>query len=157
MIFWALLGLMILENLAITFDDSLFRENWLEGKPELFLIIRDDCWKNNSTRHLQKVHLVLMILKILLLKSQFQKKIILLMSPYDSVNARRIAAFGQIGDSINVTDNIVNSSQLLLQSLNAWLLYSNETIWNKIGYDGPQVERYPWRNPHTHRLKWNDA
>ena len=141
---------------SITFDDSLFRENLFEGKPELFLIIRDSTGKTihktsvKSPSNPNDTENLTFIITIPA-KDYFTD------SPYDSVIARRMAAFARIGDSINLTDNIANSSGLLLQSLNAWLIYSNETTWNKIGYDGPQVERYPWRNPHTHRLKWNDA
>jgi len=29
----------------IQFDDSLYKDNWFEGKPELFLIIRDKSGK----------------------------------------------------------------------------------------------------------------
>ena len=43
-----------------------------------------------------------------------------------------------------------------MQSLNAWLLYTNNTTWDIIEYDGPQVERYPWRNPCPHKLAWDD-
>ena len=141
---------------SVTFDDSLFKENWLEGKPELFLIIRNSIGKKVHKTSVQSPSGPDDV-ENLTFRITIPEKNYFTENPYDSVNARRIAAFARIGDSINVTDNIVNSSQLLLQSLNAWLLYSNETIWNKIGYDGPQVERYPWRNPHTHRLKWNDA
>jgi len=27
-------------------------------------------------------------------------------------------------------------------------------MWNAIGYDGPQVPRYPWREDHNHKLSW---
>jgi len=68
-----------------------------------------------------------------------------------------MSAFARIGDTIDLTNNVVNSSRLLMQSLNAWILYTNDTKWDIIGYDGPQVERYPWREEHTHKLKWNNG
>ncbi|MGI9565681.1 MAG: hypothetical protein ACR2LL_01545 [Nitrosopumilus sp.] len=138
----------------IIFDDTLFKDNWFEGRPELFLIVRDASGKilhktspkkpsnPDDTENLN--------FEITIPEQDYFAE-----NSYDSVNARRMAAFTQIGDSIDLADNIGNSSQLLIQSLNAWLLYTNEAKWNLIGYDGPQVERYPWRNPHTHKLKWN--
>lgn len=140
---------------SVTFDDSLFRENWFEGKPELFLVVRNSAGKTvhktpvKSPSNPDDV-------ENLTFKITIPEKDYFVESPYDSVNAKRMAAFTRIGDSVNLTDNVANSSQLLFQSLNAWLLYTNEPKWNLIGYDGPQVERYPWRNPHTHRLQWND-
>ena len=140
----------------IIFEDDLYKDNWFEGKPELFVIVRDESGKivhktnikspsnPNDTENLT-------------FDITITDKPTLIDSPYDAANARRIAAFARIGDSIDLTDNIINSSRLLMQSLNAWLLYTNEIKWNLIGYDGPQVERYPWRNPHTHKLAWNES
>lgn len=139
----------------ITFDDELYKDNWFEGKPELFVIVRDESGKilnktdtkspsnPNDTDNLSFDIVI-------------SKDIPYVDNPYDATNARRMTAFARIGDSIDLTDNVTNSSSLLIQSLNAWLLYTNEIKWNLIGYDGPQVERYPWRNPHTHKLKWNE-
>ena len=139
----------------ITFDDELYRDNWFEGKPELFVIVRNDSGKilhKTSTQSPSNPNDT----ENLTFNIVLSKDASFIDSPYDSTNARRMAAFARIGDSIDLTDNIANSSSLLIQSLNAWLLYTNEIKWNVIGYDGPQVERYPWKNPHTHKLKWND-
>ena len=139
----------------ITFDDSLFKENWFEGKPELFVMVRDSSGKilhktksqsPSGPDDSENLSFQITIPE----KNSFND------NPYGSVDARRIAAFTRIGDSIDLTDDVANASQLLLQSLNAYLLYTNESMWHAIGYDGPQVERYPWRNPHTHRLSWGD-
>ena len=140
MIYWVLHGPMMLASLKIPFDDDLFKDNWFEGKPELFLVVRDPSGKilhktppqiPTNPNDTEKLNFTITIPK----PDCFTE------SPYDSVNGRRMAAFVQIGDSINLTDNIRNSSQLLIQSMNAWLLYTNEVKWNLIGYDGPQVER----------------
>ena len=156
MIFWVRLGLMTLEDLKLTFDDDLFKESWFEGRPELFVIVRDPVGKivhktkpQNPSGPDDSENLSFQI--------TIPEKDYYTASPYDSVNTRRIAAFAGIGDTLDLTDDITNSSQLLLQSLNAWLLYTNEPKWHLIGYDGPQVDRYPWRSPPTpHRLSWND-
>ena len=143
-------------NFEISFDDSLYKDNWFEGKPELFLIIRDKSGKvlyksniqspssSNDTQNLT------FEITIPTEKPRIE-------SPYDASNASRVAAFARIGDTIDLTGDMANSSRLLIQTLNAWLLYTNEAKWNLIGYDGPQVERYPWRSSHTHKLKWSNT
>ena len=140
----------------ITFDDDLYRENWFEGKPELFVIVRDDSgkilYKTNTKSPSNPNDTENLTFDIILSKDNHFTD-----SPYDATNAKRIAAFTRIGDSIDLTDNVTNSFTLLMQTINAGLLYTNEAKWNLIGYDGPQVERYPWRSPHTHKLKWNDS
>jgi hypothetical protein len=139
----------------ITFDDDLYKENWFEGKPELFVIVRDESgkilYKTNTKSPSNPNDAENLTFDVILSKeNQFTD------SPYDATNAQRIAAFTRIGDSIDLTGNVAGSFTLLMQTLNAGLLYTNEAKWNLIGYDGPQVERYPWRSPHTHKLKWND-
>ena len=140
----------------IIFDDKLYKDNWFEGKPELYVIVRDESgkivYKTNTKNPSNPNDIENLTFDIIITHDAK-----LIDSPYDAANARRIAAFARIGDSIDLTDNIINSSRLLMQSLNAWLLYTNEIKWNLIGYDGPQVERYPWRNPHTHTLAWNEG
>jgi len=139
----------------ITFDDSFYKENWLEGKPELFILVRNNRGKllyrtttKSPSDENDSENLVFDI--------TLTEKIPFIDSPYDSANAKRIASFASIGDTIDLTDNLENSSRLLLQTLNAWLLYTNEAVWKSIGYDGPQVKRYPWRDPHPHKLEWVD-
>ncbi len=139
----------------ITFDDDLYKENWFEGKPELFVIVRDESgkilYKTNTKSPSNPNDAENLTFDVILSKeNQFTD------SPYDATNAQRIAAFTRIGDSIDLTGNVAGSFTLLMQTLNAGLLYTNEAKWNLIGYDGPQVERYPWRSPHNHKLKWND-
>ena len=143
-------------NFEISFEDNLYKDNWFEGKPELFVIVRDYAGKilhKTNTKTPSSSNDVENLTFDIAMSAEDTS----VDSPYDAVNNRRIAAFARISDSIDATDNVVNSSQLLLQSLNAWLLYTNETSWNLIGYDGPQVDRYPWRNPRPHKLNWNDA
>ncbi|MDH3340846.1 MAG: hypothetical protein OEL84_06130 [Nitrosopumilus sp.] len=140
----------------IQFDDSLYKDNWFEGKPELFLIVRDKfgkiLYKTNTKSPSNSDDIKNLTFEIVIPKERS-----IVDSPYDIANSVRMSAFARIGDTIDTTDNVVNSSRLLMQSLNAWFLYTNETKWDIIGYDGPQVERYPWREDHTHKLKWNNG
>jgi len=139
----------------IAFTDDLYRDNWLEGKPELFVVVRDEsgtiCNTTNTKSPSSPDDVENLTFDIII-----QKENSFVDSPYDAANIKRTAAFTRVGDSIDLTGNIRNSFGLLTQTLNAWLLYTNEDKWNLIKYDGPQVKRYPWRNPHTHKLKWND-
>ena len=139
----------------VVFTDDLYRDNWLEGKPELFVVVRNEsgaiCYTTNTKSPSSPDDVENLIFDITI-----QKENSFVDSPYDAANVKRIAAFTRVGDSIDLTGNVRNSFGLLTQTLNAWLLYTNETKWNLIKYDGPQVERYPWRNSHIHKLKWND-
>ena len=144
-----------LGEFEISFTDDLFRESWLEGKPELFVVVRNDSGKILYTTKTKspsgpddEENLSFDI--------TVKKEISFADSPYDAANTKRTAAFARIADSIDPTDNLQNSLGLMTQTLNAWLLYSNEDVWNLIEYDGPQTERYPWRGNHAHTLKWND-
>ena len=139
----------------IIFTDDLYNDTWLEGKPELFIVVRDNsgtiCHTTDTKSPSNPNDTENLTFNITI-----QKEKPFVDSPYDAANTKRITAFTRIGDSIDLTGNVRNSFSLLTQTLNAWLLYTNEVKWNVIQYDGPQVERYPWRNPHTHKLQWDD-
>jgi len=139
----------------ICFTDDLYRDNWLEGKPELFVVVRDEHGAIQYTTNTKSPSSPDDV-ENLTFDITIQKENPFVDSPYDSANNKRITAFARIGDSIDLTDNARNSLGLLTQTLNAWILYTNEAKWNLIKYDGPQVERYPWRNSHAHKLKWSD-
>ena len=139
----------------IIFTDDLYSDTWLEGKPELFIVVRDNFGTIHHTTDTKSPSNP-NDAENLTFNITIQKEKSFVDSPYDAANAKRIAAFTRIGDSIDLTDNVGNSFNLLTQTINAWLLYTNEAKWNVIQYDGPQVERYPWRNPHTHKLQWSD-
>ena len=74
--------------------------------------------------------------------------------PYASNNERVLAAFGRLGEvSEFQLEDILRIFRLLNSSINAWSLYTTDYMWNAIGYDGPQVPKYPWReHGHSHRL-----
>jgi hypothetical protein len=76
--------------------------------------------------------------------------------PYATNNERVIAAFGRLGDvSQFQPEDTIRILRLLTSSINGWSLYTREYMWSKIGYDGPQVPRYPWREQgHSHKLSW---
>jgi len=71
-------------------------------------------------------------------------------------NQRILSAFSSIGDTITLNNSeFQRNFNLLISSINAWLIYTNDVNWKKIAYDGPQVPRYPWQEPnHSHKLSW---
>jgi hypothetical protein len=78
-----------------------------------------------------------------------------LYDPFQGNNERVIAAFMRLGDVVQfVPSDIQRNFMLLVSSINGWTFYTQEAMWRKIGYDGPQVPRYPWRERHSHKLSW---
>ncbi len=142
-------------HFEISFDDSLFNKGELEFRPELFIIIRN---KNGKIVHVSEKKNPADALDVqnlqfpnLLTKSDPDMNF----NPYSSTNARCISAFGRMGESVDLSiEDIGNTSAILLQSLNAWILYNDEAIQNSIGYDGPQVPKHPRKEPHDHVLSW---
>lgn len=142
-------------NFMISFDDSLFKTDELEFKPELFIVVRDKNGKKIYTSQKKSPsnssdHQNLSFPNLLT-----HSDVGINYDQYSSSNARRFSAFGRIGDGIDVNVNdIANTSTLLLQSLNAWLLYTDEMLWSSIGYDGPQVPKHSRKEDHDHKLDW---
>jgi len=142
-------------NFEISFDDSLFKKDELEFRPELFIIVRDKSGKIVYTSQKKNPSSASdtqnLSFSNLLTKSDVEIN----HDPYSSNNARRISAFGRIGDGIDVgIEDIANTTTLLLQSINAMILYNNEEVWRNVGYDGPQVPKHPRKESHDHKLDW---
>jgi len=154
-------------SFKITFDNSTFSDNWLEKSPEIYLILRgsetgqiiyktevikiDAKGKNKTTEVIE--------IPITIPLDLIENKIRLLSTSTDiySNNSQRIlSAFSSLGDVTTLNNsNAARNFQLLTSSINAWLNYTNENTWKRIGYDGPQVPRYPLKSPdHNHRLTW---
>jgi hypothetical protein len=170
----------------ITFDSGSFKDGWLEGSPDLYLIIRDGLdgtiiCKTEVRRGVKigspelNFDIVLnvegMAPSPLSPSSLFSSATSLSSScgcysphsssshiadPYSENNNRVLAAFSQLGDVAQLTLADINRNfALLISSINAWTLYTQENMWKKIRYDGPQVPRYPWREKdHKHTLSW---
>src|SRR5919112_1673166 len=145
----------------ISFDNQQFQEaGWLERKPDIYLIVRNSIGQIIHTTEIRRgvdasdiQNLTLNITLNSLEKLPAQP---LPPDPYLSNNERVIAAFARLGDvSEFQLNDIIRIFRLLNSSINAWSLYTTEYMWNTIGYDGPQVPRYPWRQEgHSHKLSW---
>jgi hypothetical protein len=145
----------------ISFDNQQFQEaGWLERKPDIYLIVRNSIGQIIHTTEIRRgvdasdiQNLTFDITLNSLEKLPAQP---LPPDPYLSNNERVIAAFARLGDvSEFQLNDIIRIFRLLNSSINAWSLYTTEYMWSTIGYDGPQVPRYPWRQEgHSHKLSW---
>ena len=144
----------------ISFDKESFKDNILEKNPDLYLIIRNSfgqiIYQTEIRRGVDSSDSKSLYFDIVL--DSTEKKITSFSSdPYLSNNERVIEAFQRVGDTSEFQLNDISRIfRLLITSINAWSLYTTEYMWNVIGYDGPQVPRYPWRERHSHKLSWED-
>lgn len=154
------------KSFEITFDDLTFNDNWLEKSPEIYLLIRNE---NGQIIHKTEILKIdsngdnkeLVEIPITINLDSIEPKIGLLDTLTDDDiyfnNSQRIlSAFSSLGDVVTLNNsNAARNFQLLSSSINAWLIYTNELSWKRIGYDGPQVPRYAYKTPdHSHRLTW---
>ena len=145
----------------IPFDTQQFQDGgWLEGKPDIYLIVRNSQGQIVHTTEIRRgvdvsdIENLTFSITIDSLEKHPAKP--LPPDPYATNNERVIAAFGRLGDvSQFQPEDTIRILRLLTSSINGWSLYTREYMWSKIGYDGPQVPRYPWREQgHSHKLSW---
>jgi hypothetical protein len=154
------------KSFEITFDDLTFNDNWLEKSPEIYLLIRNESGQIIHKTEILKIdsnghNKELVEIPITINLDSIEPKIGLLDTLTDDDiyfnNSQRIlSAFSSLGDVVTLNNsNAARNFQLLSSSINAWLIYTNELSWKRIGYDGPQVPRYAYKTPdHSHRLIW---
>lgn len=148
-------------SFEIPIDDSAFSDSWLEKNPEIYLIIRNEYGQiihrteTIKANFNENVNGTITIPADITLDSKQQTTNLPSTDLYWS-NQRILSAFSSIGDTITLNNSeFQRNFTLLISSINGWLIYTNEVIWKKIGYDGPQVPRFPSRVPnHSHKLSW---
>jgi hypothetical protein len=152
----------------ITFDSKLFRDGWLEGHPDLYLMVRNALdgrvvYKSEIRKGVKQNSPDLVFdITINSVEEEYidnlTKNNDTLYDPFQGNNDRVIAAFTRLGDVVQlVPGDIHRNFALLISSINAWTFYTREDMWRKIEYDGPQVPRYPWRvDGHSHKLSWEE-
>jgi hypothetical protein len=146
----------------ITFDPKAFKDGWLEGLPDIYLMIRNaldgHVIHKSEIRKGAKQNSSDLIFDITI--HSIEEEYIAdqgntLYDPYQGNNDRVIAAFTRLGDVVQlVPGDIHRNLALLISSINGWASYTREDMWRRIRYDGPQVPRYPWRESHSHKLSW---
>jgi hypothetical protein len=153
-----------------TFDPSAFKDGWLEGRPDIYLIVRNaldgQVLYKTEIRKAVKQDSSDLIFNITVNSIEegydgatIQDNNSTLYDPFQGNIDRVIAAFTRLGDIVQFVPNDIHRNfALLVSAINAWSIYTQEDMWRKIGYDGPQVPRYPWRDQrHSHKLSWAEA
>jgi hypothetical protein len=151
----------------ITFDSKPFRDGWLEGYPDLYLMVRNALdgqvvYKTRIRKGVKQnssdlvFDITINSIEEEYVGNQINNNNSTLYDPFQGNNDRVIAAFTRLGDVLQlVPGDIQRNFALLVSSINAWTLYTREDMWRRIQYDGPQVPRYPWRDDgHSHKLSW---
>lgn len=155
----------------ITFDSKAFKDGWLEGHPDLYLMVRNALdgrvvYKTEIRKGVKQNSPDLIFnITINSIEGEYVDNLVndsnnnsTLYDPFQGNNDRVIAAFTRLGDVVQlVPGDIHRNFALLVSSINAWTFYTREDMWRKIEYDGPQVPRYPWRDDgHSHKLSWEE-
>jgi hypothetical protein len=153
----------------ITFDSKPFSDGWLEGHPDLYLIVRNALdgqvvYKTEIRKGVKQnssdlvFDITINSIEEGYLDNQVNNNNSTLYDPFQGNNDRVIVAFSRLGDVVQlVPGDIHRNLALLVSSINAWTLYTREDMWRRIEYDGPQVPRYPWREDgHSHKLSWEE-
>jgi hypothetical protein len=154
-------------SFQITFDNSLFNDSLLEKSPEIYLVIRNENGQIIHKTDTLKIDtsdknkdIVEIPIKVSLVSTGNQIGLPSTSTDIYSNNSQRVlSAFSSLGDVSTLNNsNALRNFQLLSSSINAWLIYTNELSWKRIGYDGPQVPRYPYKSPnHSHSLAWEQT
>jgi hypothetical protein len=152
----------------VVFDSKAFKEGWLEGRPDVYIIVRNalDGQVIHKTEIRKGVEQdssdLIFDITIKSIEEGYNSENQnigynnnTLYDPFQGNNERVIAAFMRLGDVVQfVPSDIQRNFMLLVSSINGWTFYTQEDMWRNIGYDGPQVPRYPWRERHSHKLSW---
>lgn len=146
-------------SFEIPFDKKAFQDgsSWLERNPDLYLIVRNQAGqvihKTEIRRGVRSNDAANLTFDIVL--DSLEKPVSPDPDPYDQNNNRVLASFAAIGDNLELrTEDTLRNFALFSSSINGWTRYTHELTWKSIGYDGPQVPRYPWKQDHSHKLAW---
>lgn len=137
----------------ITFTDDAFKD-WLEGNPEIYLVIRDREGRILITTESKKN---------ITGKVDFQIKLgrplpnPLESDLYANNFERMIAALKNIGDAADLSRSDVKMIfELLLRTQSSWIIYRDQLVRLQ-GYDGIQVPKQPRKEEHHHITRWDRA
>ena len=150
----------------ITFDSKLFRDGWLEGHPDLYLMVRNaldgQVVYKTEIRKGVKQNSSDLVFDITIksieeyIDSQVNNNNMTMYDPFQGNNDRVIAAFTRLGDVLQlVPGDIQRNFALLVSSINAWTLYTREDMWRRIEYDGRRfLDILGEYDGHSHKLSW---
>jgi hypothetical protein len=132
----------------IPFDRKDFYASFLENNPDIYLIIRNKLGqiikKTEIRKGVKPSDIQNLTFEIKL--DSTEVPVPYSDNPYSNSIDIVMSSFGKLNESIDIRPgDYLRVSELLISTINAWTLYTNEPMWKVIGYDGPQVPRYPWK------------
>ena len=136
-------------DFELSFSEESFK-GIFERNPDIYLIVRDDFRILEKTEPKSETKNG-DIFKIIIFNSEP------VLDLYSNSAQRVISQFMAMGDSVDLSqaDTRLLMTQMI-RSLSSWLFYTNPKIMHQYGYPGPQVPRYPKKQPnHKHSLPWN--
>jgi len=140
-------------SFKISFGEESFKENTLERNPDVYLIVRNSLGEIIYTSEVRRGVKDAKSLTFDIVLDSLEKKVEPSNDPYAQNNQRVMSAFQTIGEAVDLTNNdVARISTLLLRTISDWLLYTQDIT--RLDFDGPQVPRYPWKESHSHELKW---
>ena len=135
----------------IVFNEDVFKD-WLEGGPEIYLVIMDKKGrilittkgKENVTKRVD--------FQIKLDTPSFNPQ-----EPdlYANNLERTIASLKSMGDAPDLSrSDVRNIFELLSRTLISWTIYRDDLV-RLFGYDGIQVPKQPRKEKHDHITRWD--
>ena len=150
------LGKAVTDNegiFRITFTEDTFKD-WLEGNPDVYLVIRDRDGKILITTESKENITKKMDFQIKLGRTSANPP-----EPdlYANNLERMIAALRNTGDATDLSKSDVRTIfELLLRTQSSWTIYRDE-LSRLHGYDGIQVPKQPRKEEHNHITRWDKA
>ncbi len=134
----------------IEFNEQAFKGivEWLERKPDEFLIIRDA----HRMLHRTEVRREAQILEVFDVKLSMADPF---EDPYANAFSRTVAAFQNLVDVIDPGDlDLQLLIPQMIRTIEGWTYYTRPAIMKRHGYPGPQVPEFPKDEEHEHSLPW---
>jgi len=136
----------------ISFDKKDFFAGFLENNPDLYLIIRNSFGqiikKTEIRKSVKSTDIKNLTFDIKL--DSTKETVPYSENPYSNSIDTVMSSFGKLGESVDIHPaDYPRVLEQLIGTVSDWLLYTTESMWKVIGYDGPQVPRYPWKQNDT--------
>ncbi len=146
-------------SFKIPFSGAQFQEGWLEGNPDIYLMVRNAPGEVVHTTEIRRgvkpADTKNLTFDIVL--DSLEKKIPEPEDPYSHSIERLMAAYRTLeGAAVIAPADFARVFELISKTVSTWTIYTREPAWRAIGYDGPQVPRYPWKEKHSHKLQWEE-
>jgi hypothetical protein len=142
----------------IPFDKKDFHASFFENNPDLYLIIRNSFGqiikKTEIRKDVKSSDIKNLTFDIHL--DSTKETVTYSENPYSNSIDIVMSSFGKLDESVDIhPGDYLRVVELLVSTVSDWALYTTESMWKVIGYDGPQVPRYPWKqNDRPYKKLW---